>query len=99
MPSLGCLMPRVREMLEAVAEVERAFRAEAVADAQVVAELERGAEALVAERGLATAGAPRSRLSTYRPAQVVLLQAEHRRQPDLGDVVVLARAATSSRFQ
>lgn len=81
----------IRMMLEALADIERLFRAEAVAHPKVVAELEMARKALVAGvRARQQVEADRG--FTIKPREAVGLNAKDRRQPDFGDVAVLSRS-------
>src|SRR5262249_8947243 len=87
-PAVGLLDAAVGEVLVAIRQIERALCAEAVADAQMITELEAGAEPLVAQGGLREEVRSDCEFAV-EPLQVVLLEAEYRRQPHLDDIVVL----------
>src|SRR6188474_3087245 len=87
---VGSLDARVGQVLVAIREIERPFRAEAIADSQVIAELEAGAEALVTQGSYRQEVGADSQLSV-QTREVVPVHAEYGSQPDLGNAVVLPR--------
>ena len=80
----------IREMLKPVTEVVAPLRPEAHARADVLAELEARAEALVSERSIGKKVKPDARFEV-RAVEAVLLQPENRREPDLEKLFIETR--------
>src|SRR5688572_32813920 len=78
----------VGQMLVAIAQVEGALRSETIAHPDVVAELEQRAHALVPDGGMGLQ-VPADAKLRVESLEIVTLQAQHRGQADLRDLVVV----------
>ena len=89
-PRIRLLDTRIREVLEAIAQVERAFDSEPITDADMVTELKSGRHMLIADRRMRKHMRADARFHV-RSCQTVRLDPENGRESEVHEVFVLAR--------